>query len=352
MIPVDGAPQRLDEGFPIDRVLRRIESAIKRFELDLAGRIVLTEAATGYYRVTPILAAMAGADRVIAVAKSSRFGSRQLAKKQVARLAELAGVSSRVEPTFRVARDVCHGADIITNLGSVRPIDEDFISRLGVGAVVSLMFDARDARPADIDTAALRRAAIPLCAVDEDAIGLFRWTGQRIAWWLTELGLEIVDSRIIVWGGDPRARQCAQWLRGAGAVVERVDRTPKRSLLDKLDALVLMTPGARVTASSRVTPRILAAHGRGVAILECAGEVDREECAASNLPVYPPLPPSAGHVGRTIGEILYAPVIELHAAGLRVAQAMSDARCRGASARQCEAAGAELPIGQRVPRPR
>ena len=41
-----------------------INQAISLFALDLSNMIVLTEAATGYYMLTPLIAALAGAERV------------------------------------------------------------------------------------------------------------------------------------------------------------------------------------------------------------------------------------------------------------------------------------------------
>ncbi len=40
---------------------------VARFELDLTDMTVLTEAATGYYALTPIIASLAGAKHVLAL---------------------------------------------------------------------------------------------------------------------------------------------------------------------------------------------------------------------------------------------------------------------------------------------
>ena len=49
-------------------------AAIERCQLDLAGQVVLTEAATGAYAVTPVLAALAGA-QVYALAAATRYAT-------------------------------------------------------------------------------------------------------------------------------------------------------------------------------------------------------------------------------------------------------------------------------------
>ena len=56
------------------RLVRLMTAAIERCELDLSGRVVLTEAATGAYAVTPVLAALAGA-QVYALAAATRYAT-------------------------------------------------------------------------------------------------------------------------------------------------------------------------------------------------------------------------------------------------------------------------------------
>lgn len=59
-----------DPSVLIDKLLQRVDA----LELDLRGRTVLTEAASGAYVVTPVLAALAGA-RVFAYTKTTRYGT-------------------------------------------------------------------------------------------------------------------------------------------------------------------------------------------------------------------------------------------------------------------------------------
>lgn|GEM_PF-5393232 len=49
--------------------------SIRVFSLDLGKFIVLTEAASGFYALTPLIAALAGAKAVLALTRDSRYGS-------------------------------------------------------------------------------------------------------------------------------------------------------------------------------------------------------------------------------------------------------------------------------------
>src|SRR5262249_54455208 len=57
------------------RINRIMEAAISDLELNLRDIGVLTEAASGYFATTPLLAALAGADPIVAVGRDSRYGS-------------------------------------------------------------------------------------------------------------------------------------------------------------------------------------------------------------------------------------------------------------------------------------
>src|SRR5665647_1377137 len=95
-----------DDAFPGRHVLRLIRRSIERHRLDLHGLRVLTEAGVGYRRVTPAIAALAGAAEVYAVARDSLQASRKAAEQQTAYLARLAGIQDRVHglPTRLQAR--------------------------------------------------------------------------------------------------------------------------------------------------------------------------------------------------------------------------------------------------------
>ena len=74
------------------RILMLMKESIHTCSLDLKGAVVLTEAATGAYVVTPIIAALAGAEQVFAITKSSRYGSFEKAVNYTMQIAEYAKV--------------------------------------------------------------------------------------------------------------------------------------------------------------------------------------------------------------------------------------------------------------------
>src|SRR4051794_16571869 len=104
---------------------RLVQESIKRCELDLRGCRVLTEAATGPYVVTPVLAAAAGA-QVVAVTGASRHGSVDDVIRATRAVGTLLDVNDQIDIRDRRILDDFAAADVITNSGHLRPITGKF----------------------------------------------------------------------------------------------------------------------------------------------------------------------------------------------------------------------------------
>ena len=116
---------KLLENFNIPRIDKLINNAIKEFDLKLAELSVLTEAASGYYMLTPIICALAGAENVYALTKDSQYGNANDIEKATIILADYWDVTDRISILLSRKTPEIGQADIITNLGHVRPIDKD-----------------------------------------------------------------------------------------------------------------------------------------------------------------------------------------------------------------------------------
>jgi hypothetical protein len=79
------------------RVARIIRDTIDFLELDLSGWTVLTEAASGPYVVTPVIAALAGAKRVLALTRDSHHGSVETVMRQIRAFESLCGLEGFIE---------------------------------------------------------------------------------------------------------------------------------------------------------------------------------------------------------------------------------------------------------------
>lgn len=356
-----------DDAFPGRHVLRLIRRSIERHRLDLHGLRVLTEAGVGYRRVTPTIAAMAGAVEVYAVARDSVQASRKAAEQQTAYLARLAGIQDRVHVLPTRLQAPLAEVDIVTDLPGVRPIDEAIVRNVADTAAVTLMRGVAHWRTADVDVATCRRGAIAVAGVDEDGIDLFRYLAMEAVWGLLELGVEVVGTTVLVAGDGPAYAKVARGLAQAGTRVlvaapegagrvslyggekvgEGLGDAAARGRLAEADALVLCPaqPDARtVGPGGWVDAATLAAAAPHLAVVGLAGELDRHGLAGAGLRCWPGAGGAAPH------DLLPQPLIELHTAGLKVGEVMTRARRRGSSPLAAEQLAAAEALAEQLPK--
>ena len=98
-------------GLRPDRLATLIRRSVDTMSLDLRGATVLTEAATRAYAVTPVIAAVGGAARVVAVTRATRFGSVDDVIRETMVLADLLDVEGRIEICDGMPADELAGAE-------------------------------------------------------------------------------------------------------------------------------------------------------------------------------------------------------------------------------------------------
>ncbi len=333
------------------RAGRLVEEAVERFDLDLRGTTVLTEAASGPFVVTPLLAARAGAT-VIAVTRDSRHGGAVEVAEYTRAWADRLGVADAVEVHVGAGADRAPDADLVTNLGFVRPIDAAFVSRLRSAAAVSLMCEPWEVRPEDVDVTACRAAGIAVLGTDErdPRLRTFDFVGLLALKLLFELEVEALFARVVVFSSEPFLGPIERALRATGAEVTVVDVTAGEAPCDEAvlaactaaDAIVVAEHRDRMTLVGGATGVPLEPLVRqGVVVAHIAGGVEDPDRLLRRMPSSEARP---GVLAITTGALGPRPVVDLHAAGLRVGQALVEGVRRLGSAPEAEqAALAESP---------
>lgn len=333
------------------RIHNLIERAVATFALDLTGLVVLTEAATGYYMLTPIIAALAGADQVLALTRDSRYGSAGEVRDEMMRWAQRWNVADRIEVLLSRESELFRKVDVVTNLGFVRPLDGPFLKRLGPTATVPLMWETWEYRPEDLDLAECRRLGIPVLGTNEHHpdLRIFEYIGHIGLKLLFHLDIEVFRSKVVVVGSGEFAEQTLAALRAAGAeatliITERegaLTSDEARQALRNADALVVVEHHERRTLIGRggeIDGAELCTLNPALAVAHICGGVERGELASVGFRCYPERFAAPGYMSVATDYLGPRPLIDLHVAGLKVGERMARARRRGLSGLEAELA--------------
>lgn len=313
----------LAPGLNLLRLRRLMEEAIERCHLDLAGYSVLTEAASGAYVVTPVIAAMAGAYPVFAITRTTAYGTFDEISDNTLNLARIAGVAERIEVIADLSKDILAGADIITNSGHVRPIDWQKISLMKKSAVVALMYEAWEFRSTDLDVEACRDRGIRVVGTNErhPAVDVFSFLGPMGVKLLLDAGVAVYSTRILLVCNNPFNDFIKAALQATGAMVDCVEALRQAPLERNYDAvLVARTPSTEPALSDDDVLQVRNSWP-GAVIAVFWGDLDRGMLQNAGLHYWPKVAPVAGHMGILPSSIGPEPIVRLQSGSLKAAEA-------------------------------
>jgi hypothetical protein len=269
-----------------------------------------------------VLAAIAAAEHVFAVTHESRHGTVEEVKQQTKELAAAARVSNRIEIITEITNDVVAEADIITNSGHVRPIDAKVVSWMKPTAVIPLMYEAWEFRPADIDLTACRNRGILVAGTNErhPDVDVFSYLGIMACKLLVNAGVAVYGSRLLILCDNHFGSYIRSGLENAGAKVQISDCLPSAIGDRPFDAiLVALRPKAEpiLSAADAIT---VANRWPGTVVAQFWGDIDYIAFAAAGIPLWPPDPPTRGHMAILPSAVGPEPVVRLQAGGFKVGE--------------------------------
>ncbi len=323
------------------RLLRLCKAAVARTNLQLNGLRVLTEAASGAYASTPLIAALAGAAEVVAITRNSRWGSVDEVVSNCQRLSRAAGVQERISYVTEHSDDRIKGCHLVTNLGFVRPIDRSLIAKIHPVGSVALMWEPWEYRENEIDLNSLREFDIPIIGTNESHpwVRTLDYLGPTVGRLLLDAEIEVAGSRILLVGADPFGAAVEAWLRSCGAEVLRADLRSWSDLASEaaekelaFDALVLVEhKNPDPIASDGQKAGLLALARWGAPLIHVCGAVDRSVVNGLGVSMIPDVDVPFGFMAVTTAHAGARPVVDLHAAGLKSAELVVRARLQGLS---------------------
>lgn len=309
------------------RLVRLMDAAGERCRLDLTGLAVLTEAASGPYAVTPVLAAMAGGT-VYALAASTRYATAGELQKRIFELARMAGVADRITLTEKKDPAIISNVDIVTNSGQVRPIDAQMVSQLKPTCVVPLMYEAWEYREADVDIEACRSRGIKVAGTNErhPAVDVFSFLGLMAVKQLHDAGIAVYGSRVVLLCDNAFGPFIAAGLQNCGAIVIQAEKLSPGVVSSACDAIVVARQPQSGFVLTAEDADLLAERAPGALVAQYWGDVDRAALAAASVPVWPLGEPEKGHMAILPSAIGPEPIVRLQAGGLKVGQVLARGR--------------------------
>lgn len=331
-----------------------VEEYVEQLRLDMSGMVVLTEAASGNYIYTPLIAAMANARKVIALARDSRYGKARDLTENTRLLARYFGVEKKtIQIVASLSPQMIRKADVVTNLGFLRPINKDFISNLKSTAVISLMYETWEFREEDLDLRECWKIGIPVLGTNErhEVLRIFDYVGHLCAKILFEAEIEVFLSKIILVGDNDFGRNIVKTLSAEGAEVLWVTKNSSdevkklggtkigRSLKDPsvqnnirdCDAIIINTyPDRNVMIGKHgdISSKRLKELAPGTTVIQLNGLIERDSLDKVSIACLPTEEPKVGHMGWTLAYLGPRPVIALNSGGLKVGELLAKARLK------------------------
>lgn len=311
---------------------------IEKYEIDLRGLTVLTEVASGAYFWNPFLAMMAGAENVLLHCRDSRYGKAS----DIFRSFEEASSTTRLSNFLiceRLDADAISEADIVTNSGHVRPLDDSFVAAMKQDAVICLMWEPWELRENEIDLDAAREKGILVLGTNEheppcDMRSYVEWLALKL---IMEMRAPALLDRFLVIGEqDTLAAAVEAGLARMGLSVQRIAcdislETLTPALKETTCIIVAEHQFKReiIGSCGVISPEMLSDKVHSVGVI--AGQVDKNALEERGVNVFPKEIAPVGFMSYQPSELGPYPVMDLFAAGLKVGQVAANARKQGLS---------------------
>jgi hypothetical protein len=311
----------------MSRQARLIKDSFNKFQINLQGKIILTEAATGNFVCTSILAAIAGA-RVFAIAKDSKFGSVSQIRNEVMSLAKELDIENKITIIQSLEEIDLGNIDVVTNTGFVRPINKLIIDKLKPDCIIPLMWEPWEFRPDDLDLVSAVKKGIKVYGTNESDSRLqtMHYIGLTVLYFLLKEKRSPFSSKILVIGCEKFNKAIEEELKKLNYfVLSFLTEEFNASNICDYDTIVVAehTYPKMIIGNSKESLIHCSSLAEDQLIIHISGNVDFTALICKH---YPDEPASFGYMSYTTDFIDPISVFDLHSAGLKVAEGMIKAK--------------------------
>lgn len=181
-------------------LIDKLSQIVKNLDLNLKNKTVITEAASGPYVVTAILAAIAGA-KVYAFSRDSSYGTVDQSFDQTRKvMQECDFMDLDIQLIEKLKPNIIAQADLITNSGYLRPLDKEKLKHAKDDLVIALMYEAWELRDTDLDLDYIRKRGFFLGATNErhPDVDVFNYLGDMTLKLIFDAGICPYNNRFIL----------------------------------------------------------------------------------------------------------------------------------------------------------
>lgn len=314
------------------RAIRLIKESIDLLSLNLSGLNILTEVGSKNYLYTPIIPSLAGAEKVFAWVKDSTYGKASDIVNECKLLADSIGINN-IE-FLENERNFQHiqAADIITNSGAIRPINEQFLRHCKKDNIsIPLMFEAWELRKEDIDIDACKNYKVKVAGTWENhpSLKVFDYAGYLAVKMAFDAGFEVKGNNIIVWSDDHFGDTITSVFEKLGATVTlTTDRNLFYSILPTTDFVFIADYDESKSYFSDSNDSVfdyreIQKISYGTTFIHLYGNVDITFCKNNDIITLPLKQGKNQVMTHTLGYIGMIPIIKLLVAGFKVGQELN-----------------------------
>lgn len=306
-------------------IINEIKNAIHDLELNLSELTVLTEAANGCFIVSPIIACLANAKKVIAIGKDSKYGTFDDAKQQILKFAEISNIDiSYLDIINKKDFNNYQQIDIVANLGHVRPLNHELLSKLKKTAVISFMSESWEFRKDDLDLDFCRKQKIKVSGLNENFkyVNCFVETGLLALKMLIETRASLPNANIIVISRDNFGKQISRTLLNLCKKVELISDftllSPK--IFNDTDIVIVADfhyKNCIIGDNGLIDPSWIKTYAH---IIQFCGNNNITDIEKKGIQIYPNIVLAPHRMSQTLGDVSDRSIIRLHTGGLKVGE--------------------------------
>jgi len=314
----------------IQRAKRIIEQTITQLDVDLSGYTILTEVGSNLFAYTPIIAALCKASKVYAWTGDSAYGKASSNVDVCKKIMKSFDIPNIIEFAENERPDQhIKNADIITNLGFVRPLNETFFKLIKPNAVITAMCEAWEVREQDIDLAYCKQNNILVAGTWENypPLEIFNFCGPLAIKMAQEGGYEVFKNRILVWSEDMFGKTISAAFKnfGASKVISTTNVNVLYENANDIDFVFLCDYHQQNTLLGEngiINALKIKELNPACSFIHLYGKLDSNWLDSHKVSHYPKKNGFQSTMSFTLSHLGPLPILNLHIAGLKVAECL------------------------------